>query len=103
MTGLCEKVSGSPADAVRICGGEARSEIWTQLRADITGKVYELPEVIDCSALGAAVTGAVCLKIHKDYTDAISHMVRIEKRFYPCQERQRKYEEKYQSYMKRAL
>ena len=97
---VCEKISDSPMERVRICGGEARADIWTQFRADITGKIYELPEVLDCSMLGAAIAGAVSLDIHHGYADAVEHMVRIEKYFYPDPVRQKKYEQKYETYRK---
>lgn len=95
---VCEKVGGMSVDRIRICGGEARADIWTQFRADITGKIYELPETVDCSVLGAAVTGAVSLGIHSDYTEAIEHMVRIKKIFYPNPIRQKLYQKKYELY-----
>ena len=47
------------ADRVRVLGGGARSRLWAQIRADITGLPVERSAVSDASAVGAALLGAV--------------------------------------------
>jgi xylulokinase len=44
--------------ALRIVGGGARSALWTQIRADLTGFPAETPRHTDTSALGAALLAA---------------------------------------------
>jgi xylulokinase len=46
-------------DRVRVLGGGARSRLWAQIRADITGLPVERSAVADASAVGAALLAAV--------------------------------------------
>ncbi|RGV96665.1 hypothetical protein DWV97_08785 [Ruminococcus sp. AF14-10] len=97
----CEAISHKKYEMIRIGGGETKSDKWTQLRADITGKRFELPKEIECSALGVAIFTAVCMKIYDSFEEAVENMVKIEKVFLPNEQRHKKYENKYQEYMKK--
>ncbi len=44
---------------VRVMGGGAKSRLWAQIRADVTGFPVERATVADCSPVGAAVLAAV--------------------------------------------
>ena len=48
---------GVPVEALRIVGGGAKSQLWTQIRADLTGLPAEVPQHLDTSAIGAALLG----------------------------------------------
>jgi sugar (pentulose or hexulose) kinase len=61
-------------------GGGSHSDIWMQLRADVTGRVYHRPACPQ-SAFGAAVLAASA--DHGGLWKAIAAMVRIERRFDP--------------------
>jgi sugar (pentulose or hexulose) kinase len=50
---------GLACDAVRLVGGGARSQIWTQIRADMTGTVIDLLADSEATTLGAAMIAAV--------------------------------------------
>lgn len=50
---------GVAVETVRVLGGGARSRLWSQLRADITGLPVERSAVADASAVGAALLAAV--------------------------------------------
>ena len=50
---------GVAADRVRVLGGGARSRLWAQIRADVTGLPVERSAVADSSAVGAALLAAV--------------------------------------------
>jgi len=49
----------SKATAGVACGGAARSPLWMQLLADITGMVVRVPAVVEAGVLGAAILGGV--------------------------------------------
>ncbi|MGH2459534.1 MAG: FGGY-family carbohydrate kinase, partial [Chloroflexota bacterium] len=53
-----ESEGGGPAGGVA-CGGAARSAIWMQLLADVTGLSLRVPVVVEAGALGAAILGGV--------------------------------------------
>jgi xylulokinase len=50
---------GVAAGRVRVLGGGARSRLWAQIRADVTGLPVERSAVSDSSAVGAAILAAV--------------------------------------------
>lgn len=50
-------------EAIRIVGGGAKSELWCQIRADLTGLPVEVPRHADTSSIGAALLGGVAAKI----------------------------------------
>ena len=55
--GLIEEATGATIDALRAVGGGARSTLWTQIVADVTGKHVAIHSDGELSALGAAVDG----------------------------------------------
>jgi xylulokinase len=50
---------GVATDRVRALGGGAKSRLWTQIRADVTGLPVERCATSDSSAVGAAILAAV--------------------------------------------
>ena len=48
-----------PIGSILLLGGGARSRLWAQIRADLTGLTVEVPAVVDTSPLGAAVLASV--------------------------------------------
>jgi len=90
-----------PCTRIRIGGGPARSDQWTQLRADITGMTIERLVNHDSSALGAAVMAAGKIGVYPTLRDAVKHMVTIKDSFKPDMERHAKYSERYQEYIAR--
>jgi len=75
--GIREEQARAPIFAT---GGGARSDIWMQLRADVTGRVYHRPACPE-SAFGAAILAAA--PDHADLPSAVRAMVRIERTFEP--------------------
>jgi len=45
---------------IRLIGGGARSAVWRQMVADVTGSQVVCPEITDAAALGAALQAAWC-------------------------------------------
>lgn len=58
-------------DVIRFAGGGAKSEVWCQIMADVTGKAVEtIEEPQNAGALGAAVVSAIGLKIFNGFDEA---------------------------------
>jgi xylulokinase len=57
---------GVAVDDILLLGGGARSRIWAQIRADLTGLPVAVPAVVDTSPLGAAVLAAVAAGLQPD-------------------------------------
>ena len=49
-----------------IVGGGARNSLWTQIKADITGKRYRKAAEVESASRGAAMLAAVGLGAHDD-------------------------------------
>jgi xylulokinase len=77
-----ESVDVSVRD-VRCVGGQARSELWNQIKADVLNRPVLVPEVIEAAVLGAAILAAVGIGAYPDLEQAIAAMVRISRRLEP--------------------
>jgi len=66
------KEMGVAADRIRLLGGGARSRLWAQIRADVTGLPVERSAVADSSAVGAALLAAVARGQGSDLAAAAS-------------------------------
>ena len=86
-----DAATGAVGKDVYATGGGSHSDIWMQLRADVTGRVYHRPSVPE-SAFGAAVLAAAGSH-HPDLPAAIGAMVRIDRTFEPDNSRRAKYDE----------
>jgi len=64
-------------------GGGARSDLWLQIKADVTGLPLVRMEEEETSTLGAAMLAAVCCGDHPDIESASAAMVRLGRRFEP--------------------
>jgi len=75
--------SGGRIDEIRSCGGAARSTVFGQIKADVTGKPIVIPRETEAPALGAAISGAVAVGVHKDIKEAAENMVQVKYRIDP--------------------
>lgn len=75
--------SGTPINRIIATGGGARSAIWCQMQADITGIPVVIPAEKEAACLGAAMIGAVAGGRFASYKAASDEVVRIERTFEP--------------------
>ena len=75
--------AGVQVREMRVCGGPARSPIWNQVKADVTGFRVAVPEVLETAVLGSAILGACAIGAHADLPTAIAAMTRIDHRIEP--------------------
>ena len=64
-------------------GGGAKSDLWSQMKANISGYEVAIPQNEEAACLGAAIIGAVSAGKFKSYDEAIEKCVSIKKRFRP--------------------
>lgn len=76
---LAEQVTGNPIREFCAMGGGARSQIWSQLKADITGKNIAALDISDMAPVGAALLAGVGTGYFSDVYDASD---RVEKKVY---------------------
>jgi xylulokinase len=75
--------AGDACPSLRAIGGGARSDVWLQVLADVTGRVVErVAHAQQAGAIGAALLGAVATG-HLGGVAAIKRAVRVSARFVP--------------------
>lgn len=67
----------------RLCGGGARSHLWSQLLADLLGLSVEVTDAEEAGARGAAVLAGVGTGLYADITDGVRRTVRVLRRHEP--------------------
>jgi len=89
-----------PVNEIRVLGGGARSDIWNQIKADITRKNIIRTENEEAACLGAAILAGKAVGIYDSIKEATISMVRIKKKFEPKKENIDVYKETYKKYTK---
>ncbi len=92
--------AGAPVQTLCAMGGAANSRLWTQIKADITGKRIVVPSSDTATALGAAILAGVGIGVYTDFEDAVSKTVRIKREHLPNPANFEIYEKGYQTYLK---
>jgi autoinducer 2 (AI-2) kinase len=96
---LFEQVSGERVTEMRLCGGQARSQFWVQMQADILGIPVLVSKNEEATALGAAVCAGVGVGIFSDLDaggEVVSAFTPIEPQF----KKQAEYEPHYQRWLR---
>jgi xylulokinase len=91
--------AGISVSAMRACGGPARSDLWNQIKADVTGFPVEVPRARETAAVGAAIVAAVGVGAHPDLPTAIGSMTSIGRRFEPRADTKATYDRAFQAYV----
>jgi len=85
--------SGARIDEMRVCGGQALSEDWNQIKADVLGVPVAVPRVREAALMGAAVLAGVGAGLLPDITEGANQMVRIDGVLEPIPAHHRQYTE----------
>lgn len=73
---------GLEVNQIRTMGGGSKSDIWNQIKADITGRSLQITGCSqDAACLGAAILAGVATGIFESVESAVSSMVRVEKSY----------------------
>ena len=90
---------GISVNELRCLGGGARSAVWNQIKADITGRPVLTMENEEAACLGAAIIAGVGVGIFDSIESACSRMVKVKKCFKPNRKNEKVYSENYRKYM----
>lgn len=96
-----EAVSNMGLDVkqIRTMGGGSKSEIWNQIKADITGKTLNITySSQDTACLGAAILAGKAVGIFDSIESAVDSMVKIKKSFEPNPIHHEIYAKQYQKF-----
>ena len=75
-------VMGLGADEIRVVGGGARSPLWLQMKADITGHTVRVLATDEATALGAAMLAGIGAGTFRDLDQAVEQLTVLESRRY---------------------
>jgi sugar (pentulose or hexulose) kinase len=70
-------------DCIRLVGGGARSPLWSQIIANVTGRPVETPEGTQFGAKGAALLAGVGVGLYGSVADACRSTFRLDRRHVP--------------------
>lgn len=91
--------AGAKVEVLRAMGGSANSHLWTQIKADITGKPIVVPASDTATTLGAALLAGVGTGLYKDYDEAVTLTVKETRHHEPDPDNKTVYDQTYQSYL----
>jgi xylulokinase len=69
--------AGTRIEELRVCGGQARSRLWNQVKADVTGLPAHVPRLPEVALMGDAICAAVGVGLYPDLLAAGEAMVHI--------------------------
>ena len=92
------KIAGIELRELRVVGGGAKSRLWNQIKADVTGLQVKVPEITETTALGAAFLALVGIGAYASLSDASEHIVKIRECLDPEPAAQSIYTESYERY-----
>jgi xylulokinase len=90
---------GIKAETLCAMGGAANSQLWTQIKADVTGKRIIVTSSDTASALGAAILAGVGTGVYQDFPDAIKKTIKIRRKHYPDIGKHEAYQKGYKTYL----
>jgi len=93
------KETGCDAGTLYSNGGAANSELWMQIKSDVTGKPIAVPLSDVSTTLGAALLGGVGVGMYKNFAEAVKSTVKIRKTFSPNAENHEVYMKRYETYL----
>lgn len=89
---------GLPLQEIRVVGGGARSSLWRQIKADVTGLPVSVTDTIETTALGAAILALTGSGLIDSLSEAVSLTTHVIETRAPEVGRRAAYEEYYQLY-----
>jgi len=92
--------AGAKVDVLCATGGAANSLIWTQIKADVTGKTILVPASDTATTWGAAVLAGVGAGVFASYEEAVAGSIQHTRRHDPDPSKAEVYAEQYEIYRK---
>jgi xylulokinase len=93
-----EKAAGVKIERLRAVGGGAKSKMWLQLKADMTGKEVVSLAVSECGCLGAAILAGVGIGEYASVDEAVELLVSEVDLFKPDRDMYDQYSERFAIY-----
>jgi sugar (pentulose or hexulose) kinase len=81
-------------------GGGAKSNLWNQIKADITGLELIVPANTETALLGSAIIAGVGIGVYKDFLSSTEMVVKTKEKFIPDVKNRSIYDMSYKKYIK---
>ena len=85
-----------------LSGGAAKSAVWTQIIAEITGRPLHVPQVTELACVGAAIMAGVGCGLFRDCAEGVRRLVPKDRVLQPEAKQVRAYQRIYDRYCRRA-
>ena len=89
---------GLPLEEIRVVGGGARSALWRQIKADVTGLPISITNTVETTALGAGILALAGSGLVNSLQDAVAITTHVVETRQPDEKNRALYEEYYQLY-----
>ena len=100
MCEIAERITGRKIESFSSIGGGAKSNVWAQIKADITGRTVRVLDIHDMAPIGAALLAGVGVGIFKDVYEASDKVEKtVYREFIPDSEHSEIYTRRYISYL----
>ncbi|MDD2970703.1 MAG: xylulokinase [Lachnospiraceae bacterium] len=93
------ETTGAKVEELRAMGGSANSLLWTQIKADITGKPIVVPASDTATTLGAAILAGVGVGLYRNFDEAVKKTVKMTRKHQPDMDKHALYEKNYETYI----
>jgi xylulokinase len=92
------KAGGVQVDVLRAIGGGAKSKLWLQLKADITGIPVVTPKITEAAGFGAALLAGVGAGLFPSAAEAASRFLQLTDEYQPDPARHAAYTRQFELY-----
>lgn len=92
--------TGVQVDELVAMGGASNSLVWTQIKADVTGKTIKVPTSDTATTLGAAILAGVGVGMYKNFEEAVRETIVITRVQEPDMENHQKYQRAMDLYLR---
>ena len=92
--------AGANVEELWSMGGSANSEVFMQIKSDITGKTIRVPSSDTATTLGAALLAGVGVGLYQNYEEARSKTIKVQRIYEPIEENVTVYNKGFKKYLK---
>ena len=89
---------GTTVDTIRVLSGGAKSDVWNQIKADVTGRTVERTAITEASSLGAALLAATAVGLIPSVAAGAETRIRVTDRYKPNPAHKAVYDDAYARY-----
>lgn len=92
------RMTGIELRELRVMSGGAKSRLWNQIKADVTGLQVNVPQITETTALGAAFLALVGIGEYATLAEVSEHVVKIREHIEPDPATTPRYAQAYEQY-----